>query len=209
MLIYLTLDKCQGFTYSYLPGSDPVGIFESNDIISSNMSEIPVAHLHELYQQLKPLMVFDATGDVKATNFEGTDWKLNSYHKGDCKLTVVNEKEGIFIKQYTPDTQNFTQIHFGILQQLTAISGLSIPILRPLAVEEQCLIFPLGKKTLFQHYSHTLPPVIHQQMSLILTPHHLKLSPKIDIVKVKGQEFYVDIVEDTADDVYRALGIWK
>lgn len=140
-------------------------------------------------------------GEIEQANLTG-DWQLIGEVRPN-KLTALNRSAGIFVKFFPPQTKDYAEKYQQTLQQLAGIENLPSPILLPEALSNGGLVFkagePLGKIKF-----EDLDVRVREEMTRIVSDNGLEsLSrfDKLDVVRVGGKDFLVDLIEDSFNSI--------
>ncbi len=140
------------------------------------------------------------------------DWEPVGIDRDDImnmyKMKALNRKEGVFVKAFSPTTEDYGLKVFSTLRQLATL-GLRFPILSPVSFLDRMLIYPLGEDEgtirwgmLPQEDTERVREVVEQHG---LTPlEHYSSAP---LVGINGRTYVTDPIEDSANSIYEYLDV--
>lgn len=135
---------------------------------------------------------------------ECLNWSLIDPRSEDLKIKVINKNENIFVKVYSPKTEQYAEVVSLALSELSALD-LSIPLLAPLSLCENALVFEKGQVVGDMLYKNVYSQLEQQGIQKILDRHGLKplnLFSKIGIISINGQEYAIDPFQDDMSSIF-------
>lgn len=122
------------------------------------------------------------------------------------KLVAVNDSLGLFVKIYPADyrsSKGYAEAAFKTLKELGQLTDLPYPVLQPLALEQDVLVFPEGIESGVLRYQD-LPLESQDKISSVVEKNSLQpLWPrsKILMINVKGVDYLADPFEDSVNSI--------
>lgn len=137
-------------------------------------------------------------GFIQAEHLKG-NWKLIGEEAYPNKMTAINKSAGIFVKFYPPQTGDYAQKSFQVMQELAQIEGLPYPVLVPEALVSGALVFKAGEHMVDVRFE-SLDDRVQDRMTEIVSRNGLiplARFNKMALVRVDGVKHLVDPIEDS------------
>src|SRR3989344_3698432 len=149
----------------------------------------------------RSLIVFDAAGSMES--FSAKDgWQLAGEEVYTSKMTATNNSEGLFVKIY-PDTYRFSQGYakrvFRTFKALGQLTDLQYPILLPLSLEGDVLVFKKGQEIATLSYGD-LEQDTRSKVNAVVEKHEftpLQFRSTISLIRIDGQDYLADPFADS------------
>lgn len=123
------------------------------------------------------------------------------------RIKAVNPNMGLFSKIFASEASPFAAALYQAYQELATLH-LQTPILKPLGLERSVLFFPLATfKNGSSLQSHLTDEQIKLASDIILEHKLVPIAPsqRVDVVKIEGKNYLVDVIEDSDATVYPFL----
>jgi hypothetical protein len=155
----------------------------------------------EVVNNFKSMLNFNRIGDIQSFSPTG-DWTLVGDLYG-CKMVATSQSEGLFLKIYPNDywhSTGYAKTAYQTLQDLGKLTGLQYPVLLPVALEEDVLVFEKGKHKQTLNYGG-LDQNTKNNIASVVERNGLKSFGsfnKIPIVTLKNIDYITDPFDDSA-----------
>jgi hypothetical protein len=162
-------------------------------------------HPNVALESLRSCMLLENDNYFKSNQMFEPEWIQLNDTEVNLKRVLINQTAGYFAKLYAPCTNGYAQRTSRALLELSTIRDLSVPVLLPLATDQNILLFPIGtfsgficgemgKNDCFRYKK------MYQLMKPVAERYRLFLANPIDIIDIEGKRYLADVFEDV--DVY-------
>ena len=141
------------------------------------------------------------------------DWEPIGNRAYSIKLTAKNERLGLFIKMYWTRTEDFATRVARALAAMAQVTDVPVPVLVPVGVYDQTLVFPLGEPSRVIRAGVT-PQQTNLYRSIYNNPsfreiagqENLSLAWAFNTVEISRTRYLIDVFEDGDQEILHALG---
>lgn len=167
------------------------------------MTELECGKYNEELSQLFPLLQKDS-GAFWTGLAQNLDWILVEPKTEDLKIKVIHPEKKLFVKVFSKYAKGYPQVARNALFELAQLE-LKIPILAPLELCNDALIFELGESSRDAVYQSIYDWNERKAIEAVLVKHNLVPLyglMKIGVIAINGQNFSVDPFQDDINSIF-------